>query len=111
MLSRYPLSDTNTWDLPPPSTEAGSEARILLRATVSVDGVQEYVYDTHLASPATNDERKAQADAILTHVDLDRQSAEARGTVFRPIMRLYATKRGERPLIRAAGGVCHSTPA
>lgn len=24
--------------------------------------------------------------------------------------RLYATKRGERPLIRAAGGVCHSTP-
>lgn len=24
--------------------------------------------------------------------------------------RLYATKRGERPLIRAVGGVCHSTP-
>ena len=26
------------------------------------------------------------------------------------VKRLYATKRGERPLIRAAGGVCHSTP-
>jgi hypothetical protein len=26
------------------------------------------------------------------------------------VMGLYATKRGWRPLIRATGGVCHSTP-
>ncbi len=26
------------------------------------------------------------------------------------LKRVYAAKRGERPLIRAAGGVCHSTP-
>jgi hypothetical protein len=44
-------------------------------------------------------------------IDVGSATAAAPGhDTSRLVNRLYATKRGWRPLIRATGGVCHSTP-
>ena len=41
---------------------------------------------------------------------VDESSDAAAVLVCMPEFGLYAIKRGERPLIRAAGAFCHSTP-
>lgn len=72
IISRYPLQNIDSWRLPVAPREAGAEDRSFIRAEVRVSGSTLTVYDTHLATLASDEERTPQAQAIINQVTQDR---------------------------------------
>lgn len=98
ILSHYSITSTRipAWELTPAANEDSKPKRVLQRVTVMLPGnLEVFVYNTHIASDATDAEKEAQAHDVLQHVTEEQAGA---GT-FRPIFLCDCNNTPGRPSI------------
>ena len=87
------------WELTPSANEDSKPKRVLQRVTVVLPGgVEVHVYNTHIASDATDPEKETQARAVLRPGGEDRAGA----ATFRPIFLCDCNNTPTRPSISSA---------